>query len=340
MRTVEFGVRVPAGGPLSSPKNMEQAARAAEELGFDAVWVHDFIVWTKLQDKTHVSCGAAELVTDEAPPLFYESLTNLAWLAGITKRVKLGVAVLCIPYREPVLMAKQTANIDQLSNGRLILGVGPGGAKDGHNKDFEVLGIPRVEKWARTKEYLRVMQEVWTDEKPSYEGGRWVNFEQTDINPKPVQKPHPPLWGCGRMEKSMDITAEICTGWIPSFITPEEYPRLVDWLRTKAREKGRGDVDFVIADEIHGSIAATREEADAKSRKTFAVFTEGFQTSPEIDRLMSSSFCGSPKEVCEQFDRFVKAGVTVFELKFIYHSIDDLIGQMKLFQAEVAPHFR
>jgi len=340
VKAVEFGVRVPAGGPLSSPKHMALAARAGEDLGFDALWVHDFIVWTRLQDKTHVSCGAAELFREEDPPLFYESLTNLAWLAGITSTVKLGVAVLCIPYREPVLAAKQITNIDQLSEGRLILGVGPGGAKDGNNRDFEVLGIPRAEKWARTKEYLRVMQEIWTDEKPSFQGGRWVNFEETDINPKPVQKPHPPLWGCGRMEKSMDITAELCTGWIPSFITPEEYPRLADWLRAKAREKGRGDIDFVIGNEIHGCIASTREEAEAKSRKTFGVFTEGFQTSPEIERLMKSSFCGSPGDVVEAFERFVKAGVTDFELKFIYHSIDDLLGQMKLFQEEVAPHFR
>jgi alkanesulfonate monooxygenase SsuD/methylene tetrahydromethanopterin reductase-like flavin-dependent oxidoreductase (luciferase family) len=205
--------------------------------------------------------------------------------------------------------------------------------------DFEVLGIPRRDKWEMTKEYIRVMQEIWTDPKPSYQG-RWVTFEETDLNPKPVQKPHPPLWGCGRMEKAMDITAELCTGWIPAFITPGEYPRLIQWLHDKAQEKGRREVDFVIGNEIHGCIATSREEALARSRKTLEVFTEGFQTSPGFDRVMGASFVGSPSDVCKQLEGFVNAGVTTYELKFIYQSLDDLLGQMKLFAEEVIPRFR
>lgn len=339
MRPIEFGVRLPAGGPLASAENMAVAAKAGEDLGYESLWVHDFIVWTKVQDKTHVSCGAVEIVRDEDPPLFYESLTNLAWLAGLTRRPRLGVAVLCVPYRNPIVAAKQIASIDQLSGGRLTLGIGPGGAKDGHNQDFEVLGIPRRDKWEMTREYIRVMQEIWTNLKPSY-SGRWTRFEEADINPKPAQKPHPPLWGCGRMEKSMDITAELCTGWIPAWVVPDEYPRLTQWLQERAGEKGRGHVDFTIGNEIHGCIASSREEALAKSRNTLQVFTEGFQTSPEFDRIVASSFVGSPSDVCKQIEKFVDAGVSTYELKFIYQSVDDLLRQMELFAEEVAPRFR
>jgi probable F420-dependent oxidoreductase len=339
MRQPQFGVRIPAGGPLASPEAMARTATKAEELGFDALWVHDFIVWTKLQDRTHVSCGAVELVREDTEPLFYESLTNLAWLAGLTKTIKLGVAVLCIPYREPLLMAKQVANVDRLSDGRLILGIGPGGAKTGNNRDFEVLGIPRREKWDRTREYVGVMKEAWTKEEPTY-AGTWTNFEPTEMSPKPVQRPHPPLWGCGRMERTLRVTAELCSGWIPAWIPPDEYPALIAKLHELADESGRGDVDWTVGNEIHGCVAPTRRQAVEEGRATLGVFTDGFGSNPSQDRIVGSSFLGAPEEVAAQLHRFIDAGVSDFELKFIYHSVDGLVAQMELFADKVLPELR
>ncbi|MGH7862666.1 MAG: LLM class flavin-dependent oxidoreductase [Candidatus Dormibacteraceae bacterium] len=336
---MEFGVRLPAGGPLASVPAMARVAQGAEELGFDAVWVHDFLVWTKVQEQLHVSCGSVEIVNVDDPPLFYESLTNLAWLAGITHRVKLGVAILCVPYREPIATAKQIANIDLLSEGRLILGVGPGGAREGHNQDFEVLRIPRREKWDRMREHLQVMEAIWIQEKPSFDG-RWSSFEPTDINPKPLQKPFPPLWGCGRMDRTLELTAELCTGWIPSWVLPSEYPVLSERLRQMAGGHGREGVDWVIADEIHGCIAPTHEEAVNLGRSTLEVFTRGFGSNPEQERIWNSSYIGDPDEVGERIGLFVDGGVTHFELKFIYHTVDGLLNQMQLFADRVIPSFR
>jgi probable F420-dependent oxidoreductase len=344
MKRIEFGVRLPAGGPLASADNLRASALRAEQLGFDALWVHDFIVWTHMQDKNHVSCGATELINDDTVPLFYESLTNLAFLAGITTRPRLGVAVLCVPYRNPIVTAKQIANIDRLSNGRLILGVGPGGAKDGHNKDFEVLGVPRAKKWSTTAEYIKIMREIWTDPTPSYEG-EYVSFEPTDINPKPVQNPIP-LWGVGhiwkdgQVPKSFGITAELCDGWIPGFVEVDQYPVGIQQLKDLARQAGRGEVDFTVANEIAGCIAATDEEAFRKSDATLGVFTEGFQSSPSQERIRAASLVGSPETVRRKVQDYVDAGVQHFELKFIYHSIEDLLGQLELFANEVTPHFR
>ncbi len=341
-RRVEFGIRLPVGGPLANTMDIARTAKRADALGYDAVWVHDFIVWTHLQDQTHVSCGAAELVKEDTTPIFYESLTNLAYLAGITEHVKLGVAVLCLPYRNPVVAAKQLANIDLLSNGRLILGVGPGGAKDGNNKDFEVLGVPRRDKWNMTKEYIRVMQEIWTNDKPSFEG-KYINFEPTDLNPKPVQKPHPPLWGPGHIWKdgqvpsSLSITAELCTGWIPGFITPEEYPGRIRELKDMARTAGRGEVDFVVGNEIPGYIAATDQEAVERSRRTLGVYTEGFQSHPEQERILASAIVGSAASIREKIQAFIEGGVDHFEIKFVYQSVDELVRQMEMFASEVIP---
>jgi alkanesulfonate monooxygenase SsuD/methylene tetrahydromethanopterin reductase-like flavin-dependent oxidoreductase (luciferase family) len=341
-RKVEFGIRLPVGGPLANTRDIARAAKRADALGYDAVWVHDFIVWTHLQDQTHVSCGATELVKDDTTPIFFESVTNLAYLAGITEHVKLGVAVLCLPYRNPIVTAKQLANVDLLSNGRLILGVGPGGAKDGNNRDFEVLGIPRRDKWNMTKEYIRVMQEIWTNEKPSFDG-TYIKFEPTDLNPKPVQKPHPPLWGPGHIWKdgrppaSLSITAELCDGWIPGFITPAEYPSRIRELKDMARAAGRGNVDFVIGNEIPGCIAESDTIALERSRKTLGVYTEGFQSHPDQERILGSAIVGSPASIREKVQAFIEAGVDHFEIKFVYHSVDELIREMELFAAEVIP---
>lgn len=333
----EFGVRLPAGGPLASPGAMARVARRSEALGYDAVWVHDFIVWTKLQERTHVSCGSVEAIeaSGDDPPIFYESITNLAWLAGITERVRLGVAVLCIPYREPIATAKQIANLDLLSHGRLILGVGVGGAKTGNNQDFEILGVPRSDKWARTTEYVNVMKEIWTGERPSFTG-QYVSFPPTDINPKPVQKPYPPIWGSGRLDKSMRVTAEVADGWLPSWIPADEYAAKAEELQQMTREAGR-DVEMTIGNEVYACIAPTSQEARRKSERTIEVLHHGFGSNPPVELISRASLVGSPAEVLDRVGAFVAAGVSHFELKFIYHDIDDLLQQLQLFQEEVMP---
>ena len=335
----EFGVRLPAGGPLASPRAMQRVARRSEDLGYDAVWVHDFLVWTKLQERTHVSCGSVEAIeaSGDDPPIFYESITNMAWLAGLTDRIRIGVAVLCIPYREPIATAKQIANIDLLSDGRLILGIGVGGAKTGNNQDFEVLGVPRADKWARTTEYINVMKEIWTKDKPGFDG-QYVTFPETDINPKPVQKPFPPLWGSGRMAKSMQVTADVADGWLPSWIPPDEYPAKIDELQQMTRDAGR-DVRMTIGDEIYACIAPTSEEAHRKSDRTIAVLHHGFGSNPPVELIARASLVGSPAEINSKIRQFVEAGVEHFELKFVYHTIDDLLDQLQLFREEVMPNF-
>ncbi len=139
--TMNFGVRLPVAGPLASVDFIRRAAVRAEELGYASVWVHDFIGWTKEMDRSHVSCGAIDLVTDESEPVMFETITNLAFLAGITERVTIGSAILCTPYRNPVVQAKQLACIDALSNGRLVVGAGVGALKR-IGRDFEVVGCP------------------------------------------------------------------------------------------------------------------------------------------------------------------------------------------------------
>ena len=338
MHKAEFGVRLPVAGPLASRDAIRRVARSSEDWGFDALWVHDFIVWTRIQDRTHLSCGSREAVSDDQVPIFHESLTNLAYLAGITERVRLGVAVLCLPYRNPVVAARQIANIDVLSGGRLILGVGPGGNKSGNNRDFEVLGVPRAEKYERTKDYLKAMIAVWTEDVSSYDGP-YFSFPEAEFFPKPAQKPYPVIWGGGWAAKSVDIVAEFCNGWIPAWITPEAYPAKIAEIKDLARAKGRGDIDLEVGTEIFVCIDRSSEVAQERSRLTMSVLPQGFQTNPEESRIRVSSLIGSVDEVRDTIGHYVDNGVTHFEMKFIYQGVDNLLDQLQLFSAEVLPAF-
>lgn len=336
----EFGVRLPVAGPQANPKAIKTVARRAEELGYDALWVHDFIAWTTFQDSTHVSCGSLESVeASDSPPIFYESLSNLAFLSAATERIRLGVAVLCLPFRNPIIAAKQVATIDNLSEGRLILGIGVGAAKVTHNVDFEVLGVSRTDKYARTKDYLGAMQAVWAGGTAGYQG-QFVSFPETEFYPTPVQKPHPPVWVGGGGPKSVEIAAEYATGWLPPWVSPDQYPGKTAELQCLAAEKGRGDVDFDIATEVYVCVARTSEAAHKNSARTLGVLPQGFAEDATADAVADAGLIGSAEEVREKLHRYVDAGVKHYEMKFVYHTIDDLLEQLQLFQEEIASDFR
>lgn len=341
-KRVEFGIRLPVAGPLASVEAVRSVSQKAEELSFDCLWVHDFIAWTKFQDQTHVSCGSLEAVEaagENYPPVFMESLTNLAFLAGITSTIRIGVAVLCLPYRNPIVAAKQVANIDVLSNGRLILGVGVGAAKSTHNVDFEVLGVPRTDKYARTKDYLRAMTRIWTDDHPSYDGD-FVRFPETEFAPKPVQKPYPPIWIGGGGPKSVDIAAEFASGWLPPWISPDQYPARIAELHEAAKQYDRQDVDFDIGTEVYVSIGETSEKAQRQAVHTLSVLSEGFADDATPEAIQAAGLIGSPEEIAEKLKRYVNGGVMHYEMKFIYQSIDHYHEQLELFAKQVIPAFR
>src|SRR5690242_7102144 len=108
MAAALFGVRLPCAGVLASPEAMVRVAREAESLGYDSVWVHDYLIWTKTLDREHLSCGSREAVeaAGDVPPVFFESLTNLAFIAGATNRIRMGTAILVLPYRNAIVTAK------------------------------------------------------------------------------------------------------------------------------------------------------------------------------------------------------------------------------------------
>jgi probable F420-dependent oxidoreductase len=338
MRRPEFGVRLPVAGPLAGAAAIARTAQRAEELGFDALWVHDYIVWTRELDRTHISCGSAEMFDGEVTPNFFESLTTLAFVAGLTRSIRIGTAVLCLPYRRPIEAAKQLANLDVLSDGRLILGVGVGANRRTHNQDFEVLGIPRAEKYERAADYIRLMREIWTSDRPSYQG-QFVQMPETEVFPKPIQKPGPPVWLGGSGPKAMDLIATFADGWLPTWFTPEDYRDRLPALYASARDHGRPDARFTIGNEIVACIAPDDEGAERISRATIETLSSGFMVRT-VEQAAASALVGSPASIARRVRAFHEAGVDHFELKFIYQTVDHLLEQMDLFSREVLPVVR
>jgi probable F420-dependent oxidoreductase len=348
-----FGVRLPCAGVLASPAAILRVAKEAEDLGYDSVWVHDYLIWTKTLDRVHLSCGSREAVDmagDEYPPMFFESLTNLAFLAGATSRIRLGTAILVLPYRNALVTAKQLACIDVLSNGRLELGIGQGSGKSTLNEDFEVLGIPRREKIQRTRETFEAMRKIWMEDAPAFEG-EFIKFPTATIYPKPVQKPHPRIWIGGSTDKSLEMIADYATGWITSAIPPDRLPTAIDGLNTRLVERGRHPSEMTIATEIEVLVADSTDEAKRQAARTLITLYEHYSGVPahaelkEVDpdvleQAWATSLVGTVDGIREEVRRYIGVGCNAFELKFIYHDIDHMVVQMRRFAEGVIAHVR
>lgn len=334
----EFGIRLPVASPLANPTNIASAAKTAEQLGYHSLWNHDWICLGTTQDRTHISVGSVEIYREDTKPTMFESLTTLAWVAAQTEKIKVGTAVLIAPLREPIVAAKQAANLDVLSNGRLILGVGPGGIRHTKNRDFENIGIPRTEKYERMREYMGAMRELWTKDSATYHG-KFVNFDDAELFPKPVQKPSPPMWLGGFKEKSMTITAEMADGWIPPLQSPEAYSTKKEWIMNKAQEFGRDPKKLDWAIEIFACVDKKSEDAWKIAGKTVESIIQGYpiDTVAEVKKVI---MVGSVDEVHKIVERYVDAGCYHYEIKFIYRDMDGLFRQLELFRDNVMSSFK
>jgi alkanesulfonate monooxygenase SsuD/methylene tetrahydromethanopterin reductase-like flavin-dependent oxidoreductase (luciferase family) len=181
---MHLGVNVPNYGPGTDPGVLREWARLVEGLGFDLLMVSDHVVITPD-------------VAVRYPERFFEPFTTLSWLAGITTRVRLGTTVIVLPYRHPLLVARMAGNLDELSGGRLVLGVGVGGAR----QEFEALGVPFTRRGQLTDEYLAELRQAWGAESsiPIWVGGN----SEAAMTSSPASDPER-LAGTGSLEQVLD----------------------------------------------------------------------------------------------------------------------------------------
>ena len=235
---MKYGIQLAGGAAVSQRVALKKVAAAAEALDFDSVLIGDHIVIPK---KITSPWPYDEYVGGKTPYAVYTDMVwfdpfdTMAFLAAVTERVRLGISVVIVPYRHPFDVARRVATIDVLSGGRFVLGVGVGWLED----EFRLLGIPFAKRGARTREYVAMMQALWTQDAPRFSGDFVELHEDVNVLPRPIQKPHPPIWVGGESTPALRRVAAFGNGWHCGLVLPERIPGLLDRIRSLMDEAGR-----------------------------------------------------------------------------------------------------
>ena len=207
---MQFGFYLPNHGPNAQPGPLARIAQTGDRLGFYCMVAGDHVLVPNQIDSPYPYTVGGEFPTGESGE-YFEQLTLLTYLAGVTENIRMVPSVMIVPYRPPILAAKILATLDVLSQGRLILGVGVGWMEE----EFEALGTPPfAERGPVTDEYLRAYKELWTSPNPEFDG-KYVQFSGIQFLPKPVQKPHPPVWVGGQSRPAIRRAVTLGDGWHP-----------------------------------------------------------------------------------------------------------------------------
>lgn len=238
---MQIGFNAPTAGPLSGPQDLTRIVVGAEALGYDYATFSDHVVIPTDIHATYPYSATGEF-PNGARGERHEQLTEIAYIAGKTTRLRLVTSVMVVPHRPAVLTAKIISTIDVLSGGRMVVGIGAGWLKE----EFEAIDAPDFAARGKvTDEYVAAFKELWTRPLPSYAGDH-VRFDKIMFEPKPVQKPHPPIWVGGESGPALRRTARLGDAWYPIGTNPanplDSLPRFkaqVARLRKMTAEAGR-----------------------------------------------------------------------------------------------------
>jgi probable F420-dependent oxidoreductase len=244
---VEFGIAVGnfgAFGKHGGAAEIIEVARYAEQAGFDSVWVHDHLVMpaTIRARYPYNESGVAGFAYRQD---IYDPLAIMAALAVQTKRVRIGTSVLIIPYRDPVFLARSLATLDQLSAGRIILGLGVGWMAE----EFDALGIADhyAVRGSVTDEWIRVCTTLWGSDGPADHDGRFYSFTGLDPRPRPVQRPAIPLWVGGKGAVAARRVARYGDGYQTISSTPEAIRAELKLVRAELEARGRQPSEVTVS---------------------------------------------------------------------------------------------
>ena len=339
---VRFGVHVPVSGAKTGLAMLRKVAGEAEALGFHEVYVNDQITsmqWAQefFQDAAKLEEAALGRRLDA-----FESMTTLGFLAAITEKVQLGVHALVPQKRNPITIAKQIANVDQLSKGRLWLAIGIGSVETSQY-DFERSFHISFEKRGEVADdYIRALKELFGKPRASFHG-RFFHFEDVLLYPKPVQNPLP-LWVAARSNRALRRVARFGNGWTLTREFPEFIENGLGVLKKYLSEEGRPD-DVQVCYQADTCIAESDDELRVQSAEGLQrVMKQGEATyKREMDASLPAvtrrSFLGRPDHVSSQVERYLQAGANRFKLMFMWKDEEGLLRQMRLFAKAILPSF-
>jgi len=302
---LRLGIGLPQGFPGGAVDLdlVRRFALRAEELGYDDLWV-------------------IEQITGRFAVL--EPVTLLTYLAALTSRIRLGTAVLVTPLRNPLQLAKSLSTLDVLSNGRLTVGVGLGTS----TAAYAAYGVPPEHRAARFAESVRVLKALWTQPRAQLEGRFW-RLEGVPMEPKPLQKPHPPIWFGARVDQAMRRATRLGDGWMGAGSTPvPDFFEQIGRMKTVVAEEGRDPSTFTLSKRLYFALDKDEKRALERLRTWIGAYYGN-------DGAVAERWAvWGPADKClETLSRMREAGLTHMFL----HPVADYEGQLEAIAADIAP---
>ena len=313
---MQIGFNLPNSGPLSAVADMTRVAVEGEAMGFDYLTLTDHVVLpdTKVPGYPYSETGA---FYEEAPTERHEQLMGMAYIAAKTSRIRLVAAVMVVPHRPAVLAAKMLATLDVLSGGRLVVGVGAGWLRT----EFDaVVTTPFAARGAVTDEYIDAFRVLWTEARPRF-AGRYTKFDGIVLEPKPLQRPHPPIWVGGEGGPAVRRAARVGNAWYPIGSNNrhllDTLPRLrtgIARLRKATVEAGRDPDSVGISYRVKRYGAAVPPRASDGERRLFS---------------------GSDADLVADLRALRDAGVRAIDIDFGRSDAPAMLAEMRRFRAAV-----
>ena len=313
---MEIGFNLPISGPLSSPDSLIRIAQQGEALGYDYLTLTDHVVLPNLRVPGYPYSESGEFF-GERPERRHEQLTAAAFIAAKTTRIRLVLAVMVIPHRPAVLAAKMLSTIDVLSGGRLIVGIGAGWLQ----AEFDaVVGPPFAARGRVTDEYLSAFHSLWTEEAPHFEGN-WVKYDGISFEPKPVQKPRPPIWVGGESGPSLRRAARFGDAWYPIgsnskhlLDTLPRYRAGIARLRRLTTEAGREPASVALTYRVKRYGESVPAKASDGERRLFS---------------------GSTTDIIADLQALRDLGVGAVDIDFERSDLESSVAEMRRFKEQV-----
>lgn len=234
---MRLGHTLPQFGSFAGPEALVTVAKAAEDMGYDSLWVLDRVLWPINPKAPYPATPDGSL--PDGYKRVIDPVGALTFAAAHTKRVRLGTSILNIPWYNPVLFARQLASLDVLSGGRLEAGFGMGWSPD----EFEAVGQPMKNRGKRADEFLQVLKKIWTEDPVEFEG-KYYRVAKSIVGLKPVQKPHPPIYMAAYTPGAMGRTARFADGWNPAGIPVDGMEQMFNGMKKSVQEAGRDPSAF------------------------------------------------------------------------------------------------
>lgn len=278
---MKFGLMFANTGAYVDGRHAVTLAQAAEEAGFESIWTVEHVVVPAGYQSQYPYDRSGRMQGGEDAPI-PDPLVWLTWVAAATERINLATGILILPQRNPVVLAKETATLDHLSGGRLLLGIGVGWLEE----EFAALGVPFNGRGRRTDEYVAALRTLWRDEDPSFEG-KFVRFTSARMWPKPAREGGVPIVVGGHTEAAARRAGRLGDGFFPGRTNPERLSQLFGEMRKAAEDAGRD------ADAIELTAGGALDPEGIKSYADLGV-----------SRIIVPSFWQNPAAVRDELMRF------------------------------------